>query len=154
MPDSSLPPCGNGACSEEAASDAFTLTGIAGDGDSCKGTGNLAARTYTISSLGAKDAKGFFTYQSLDTAIFTNTRKTGSLTVSKTVVDGDAGDTFNFIVTLGETVVDKDHYTVPPGVHLGPFGKVFTFSLANGGSQTLTGLPAGATYTVEERRIR
>ena len=135
---------------QEAETNLFTLTSIDGGGDSCKGTVNLPARTYTISSLSAPDAKGFFTYQSLDTAIFTNTRKTGSLTVSKTVVDGDVGDTFNFIVTLGETVVDKDNYVVPSSVHLGPFGKVFTFSLANGGSQTLTGLPAGATYTVEE----
>ena len=135
---------------QEAENDAFTLTSIDGGGNSCKGTVNLPARTYTISSLSAPDAKGFFTYQSLDTAIFTNTRKTGSLTVSKTVVDGDAGDTFNFIVTLGETVVGKDSYVTPAGVHLGPYGKVFTFSLANGDNQTLTGLPAGATYTVEE----
>ena len=135
---------------QEAETNAFALTGIGGGGDSCKGTGNLAARTYTISSLGERDARGFFTYTSLDTAIFTNTRKTGSLTVTKTVVDGEAGDTFPFIVTLGETVVNKDSYTPPAGVHLGPYGKVFSFSLANGGSVTLPGLPAGASYKVEE----
>ena len=135
---------------QEAALDVFALTSIDGGGDSCKGTGNLSAQTYTISSLGDKDAKGFFTYQSLDTAIFTNTRKTGSVTVTKTVVDGKEGDTFPFTVTLGETVVGKDSYTPPAGVHLGPYGKVFSFTLANGGSQTLTGLPAGASYTVEE----
>lgn len=135
---------------QETAADQFTLTSITGDSDdplaSHTGTGNLAAGTYTISSK----QEGSLDYTSLDTTIFTNSRKTGSLTVSKTVVDGDAGDAFSFIVTLGETVVDKDNYTPPAGVRLGPFGKVFTFSLANGGSQTLTGLPAGATYTVEE----
>ena len=139
---------------QEAAYDGFTLTSIDGGGDSCKGTGNLSARTYTISSLSAPDAKGFFTYQSLDTAIFTNTRKTGSLTVSKTVVDGHAGDTFPFTVTLGETVVDKNNYTnhfpLPAGVHIGPYGKVFSFTLADGGSVTLPGLPAGVSYVVEE----
>ena len=138
---------------QEAETNLFTLTGIDGGGDSCKGAVNLPARTYTISSLGAQDAKGFFTYQSLDTAIFTNTRKTGSVTVSKTVVEGDDGDTFPFTLTLGETVVDKDHYAsncLPAGVHLGPYGKVFSFTLADGGSVTLTNLPAGASYTVAE----
>ena len=136
---------------QEVANALFDLTSIEGElGSGHSGTTDIADRSYTISSLSAPDAEGFFTYQSLDTAIFTNTRKTGSLTVSKTVVDGEAGDTFPFIVTLGETVVDKDNYTTPAGVHLGPYGKVFTFSLANGGSQTLTGLPAGASYVVEE----
>ena len=143
---------------QEAETNLFTLTSVSGEtGHGHSGTANVAGRSYTISSK--KDVtkngfNGFATYTPLDTAIFTNTRKTGSLTVSKTVVDGEAGDTFPFIVTLGETVVDKDSYTnnyaLPAGVHIGPFGKVFTFSLANGGSVTLPGLPAGASYTVEE----
>lgn len=129
----------------------FVLTGIGGEaGSGHSGTPNLSGRSYTISSMQGPDQQGFFTYTPLDTAIFTNTRKTGSVTVSKTVVDGDDGDTFPFTVTLGETVVGKDSYTPPAGVHLGPYGKVFSFSLADGGSVTLAGLPAGASYTVEE----
>ena len=132
----------------------FVLSSIDGDPDNPlvnhNGTANVADRSYTISSLRGPDASGFYDYQLLDTAIFKNARKAGSLTVTKTVVDGDAGDTFPFTVTLGETVVGKDSYTPPAGVHLGPYGKVFTFTLANNGSMTLPGLPAGASYTVEE----
>ena len=132
----------------------FVLSSIDGDPDNPlvnhNGTPDVADRSYTISSLRGPDASGFYDYQLLDTAIFKNERKMGSLTVSKTVVDGEEGDTFPFTVTLGETVVDKANYTPPAGVHLGPYGKVFTFSLADGGSVTLQGLPAGASYKVEE----
>ncbi|MBO7721141.1 MAG: hypothetical protein J6T01_01905, partial [Kiritimatiellae bacterium] len=139
----------------------YTLTRIgdnpANDSDHCSGVVDLASRTYTISSINSNSINPvpgadatLYDFTPLDTAIFTNTRKTGSLTVSKTVVDGEAGDTFPFIVTLGETVVNKDSYTPPAGAHIGPYGKVFTFSLADGGSMTLPGLPAGASYTVEE----
>ena len=135
---------------QEAETNQFTLTGITADSgnqlSSHTGTGNLAARTYTIASKRSNSLD----YTPLDTAVFTNTRKTGAVTVTKTAVNGEEGDTFPFIVTLGETVVGKDSYTPPAGVHLGPYGKVFTFTLANGGSMTLPGLPAGASYTVEE----
>ena len=143
---------------ETSAANLFTLTRIGDDphhdSDQCSGVKNVGARSYTISSKMETGTTGVYTYTPLDTAIFTNTRKTGELTISKTVVDGDAGDTFPFIVTLGETVVDKDNYTnnfpLADGVHLGPYGKVFSFSLEDNGSVTLRGLPAGASYTVEE----
>ena len=139
---------------QEAEANLFTLTAIDGEtGHGHSGTANVVARSYTVSSkknVTSGGFNGFATYTPLDTAIFTNTRKTGALTVSKTVVGGEAGDTFPFTVTLDETVVDKDNYTPPDGVHLGPYGKVFSFSLANGGSVTLDGLPAGAGYTVAE----
>ena len=139
---------------KDAPDNLFVLNSIDGDPDNPlvnhNGTANVADRSYTISSLRGPDASGFYDYQLLDTAIFKNERKTGSLTVSKTVVGGEEGDTFPFTVTLDETVVDKDNYTPPEGVHLGPYGKVFSFSLANGGSVTLDGLPAGAGYTVAE----
>lgn len=121
------------------------------------GTANLGQRTYTISSMrelqhGANNPN-YYDYTPLDTTVFTNTRKTGSVTVTKTVEggrEGDEGDEFPFTVTLGETVVGKDTYVPPDGANIGPYGKVFTFSLANGGSMTLPGLPAGASYMVEE----
>jgi len=132
----------------------FVLSSIDGDPDNPlvnhNGTANIADRSYTISSLRGPDASGFYDYQLLDTAIFKNARKTGSVKVTKTVVDGDEGDEFPFTVTLGETVINKDTYTPPAGATIGPYGKVFSFHLANGGSMTLTNLPAGASYKVEE----
>ena len=132
----------------------FVLSSIDGDPDNPlvnhNGTANVADRSYTISSLRGPDASGFYDYQLLDTAIFKNARKTGSVKVTKTVVDGDEGDEFPFTVTLGETVINKDTYTPPAGATSGPYGKVFSFHLANGGSMTLTNLPAGASYKVEE----
>ncbi len=139
---------------ETSAADLFTLTRIGDDphhdSDQCNGVKNVGERSYTISSKMETGTTGVYTYMPLDTAIFTNTRKTGSLTVTKTVVDGDEGDTFPFTVTFGETVVGKDTYKPPAGATIGPYGKVFTFNLANGGGMTLPGLPAGASYTVEE----
>ncbi|MBQ6136236.1 MAG: hypothetical protein IJI73_02575 [Kiritimatiellae bacterium] len=143
---------------QEGENSNFVLTAIGPDPLSQSaghsGKSDLGQRTYTISSLRdlprSSDNPSYYDYTPLDTAVFTNTRKTGSVTVTKTVVDGEEGDTFPFIVTIGETVVGKDSYTPPPGVRLGPYGKVFTFSLADGGSVTLPGLPAGASYKVEE----
>ena len=76
----------------------------------------------------------------------TNTRKTGDLSVSKTVIGSAADKTkeFTFTVTLSDTTVS------------GTFGDmtfengVAAFTLADGGTKTATGLPAGVTYTVEE----
>ena len=139
---------------QEAETNLFTLTSISGEsGHGHSGTGNESQRTYTVSSKKDVGSNGLATYTPLDTTIFTNTRKTGSVTVTKTVEGGDAndaGDTFQFTVTLGETVVNKDNYTPPAGVNLGPYGKVFTFTLGHGDSVTLPGLPAGASYTVVE----
>ena len=82
-------------------------------------------------------------------AAFTNTRKTGALTVSKTVFNAQAGDNdipFKFTVTLtGDNVKD------------GTYGEMeFTngvskeFELKHNGSKTATGLPIGITYEVKE----
>ena len=139
----------------EATDDLFDLSSIAGDtsdpNSNHGGTGNLNARTYTISSIKGPDAKGFYHYQDLDTVIFTNSRKHGSLTVSKAVEGAkaeDAGDTFTFIATMSESVrgwLDP----AAAGVSMGPYGKVLTFTLPAGGSKTFD-LPVGVTYTVEE----
>ena len=93
---------------------------------------------------------------------FTNTytRKEGSLTVSKTVVDNtsaaDPNKTFAFTVTLSENVL-AGYTTTPETITVsdptGPDedGKyTITFNLKNGESVTLSGLPVGATYTTAE----
>lgn len=136
---------------QESVLDQFTLASIAGEtGHGHGGTGNVNERTYTISSKKDIGSNGLATYTPPDTTIFTNTRKTGQLTVSKIVNGIDEGYEFPFTVTLGETVVGKDTYVPPSGVHIGPYGKVLTFTLGGGDSVTLTGLPVGSSYVVKE----
>lgn len=83
-----------------------------------------------------------------DEAKFKVKRKTGSLTVSKTVTgeDGDKEKQFTFTVTLTDGNVPVS----------GTFDGVrFTngtaaFTLTDGQSKTFTGIPTGITYTVKE----
>ncbi len=79
-------------------------------------------------------------------AAFTNSRKTGELEVSKTVVSSTTADKnkdFNFTVTLGESIT-------------GTFGDmsfengVAKFALKDGAKLTATGLPIGVSYEVKE----
>ena len=81
-----------------------------------------------------------------DLTTFTNTLKTGDLTVSKTVASGDASTTFNVKVTLTKS-----------GASLtGTFGDVTfnngvgTFTITDGQTKTISGLPEGTAYEVEE----
>ncbi len=81
------------------------------------------------------------------TAAFTNTRKTGDLTVSKTVVsdiDADDNRDFSFTVTLSDTSISKTYgdMTFANGVA--------SFTLKAGESKTAVGLPTDVEYTVEE----
>lgn len=86
------------------------------------------------------------------TAAFTNTRKTGGLTVTKNVkhsdgsdlYDGEAEEVFTITVTLSDTTIN------------GKFGDMTftngeaTLNLSDSDSATAAGLPFGITYTVEE----
>ena len=106
---------------EEAEADGFVLTGKTGDEG-------------TISTTESK-------------AEFTNTRETGELKVTKTVVSSTAGDKekeFNFTVTLSDTTIEG----MFGGVEFQ--GGVATFTLKDGESKAATGLPTGITYKVEE----
>ena len=84
----------------------------------------------------------------LQTAAFTNTRKTGNLKVSKTVVSDASADKttkeFTFTVTLSDKTISKTYgdMTFKNGVA--------TFKLKDGESKTATGLPTDITYTVIE----
>ena len=78
-----------------------------------------------------------------------NTRKLGDLEVTKTVVSSTAADKtkeFSFRVTLSDTAVSGTYgdMTFTDGVA--------EFTLADGGTRSATGLPAGITYTVEEEK--
>ena len=87
-------------------------------------------------------------------AEYTNTRKLGDLSVTKTIESSTASDKdtrFTFIVTLSDTTIS------------GKFGEddkvmtfengVATFELADGETMIATGLPQGIGYTVTETNV-
>ena len=75
----------------------------------------------------------------------------GSLTVTKTVVDGDSQREFGFTVALADGGGEPVSGTFGKGDGAVAFtdGKA-TFALKDGGEKTIVGLPAGARYTVTE----
>ena len=82
-----------------------------------------------------------------ETAAFTNTRKTGELEVTKTVVSSTASDEtkdFSFTVTLSDKTISGEFggMTFENGVA--------KFTLKHDGKMTATGLPVGCEYKVEE----
>ena len=99
---------------------------------------------YTVSSSGAS---GTIVNDSTQTAAFINTKAEASLTVTKTVV-GDSIDpeqTFAFYIRLSDDTINGtfDGVTFVNGQA--------TIYLKHGESKTITGLPAGVTYTVTEQ---
>ena len=112
------------------------------------GAGKLLAKT-KIAQL--TDDAGDAAERTVEAAIFTNTAKTGSLTVKKTVVDGDSQREFGFTVALADGNGEPVSGTFGKGEHAVTFtdGKA-TFTLKDGGEKTVAGLPVGARYTVTE----
>lgn len=112
------------------------------------GTGKLSAKT-KIAQL--TDDAGDAAERTVEAAVFTNTAKTGSLTVKKTVVGGDSQREFGFTVTLADGDGEPVSGTFGKGEHVVTFtdGKA-TFTLRDGGEKTIAGLPVGARYTVTE----
>lgn len=112
------------------------------------GAGKLSAKT-EIAQLtdDAGDAAG----RTVEAAVFTNTAKTGSLTVKKKVVDGDSQREFGFTVALADGDGEPVSGIFGKGEHAVTFadGKA-TFTLKDGGEKAITGLPVGARYTVAE----
>lgn len=112
------------------------------------GAGKLSAKT-KIAQL--TDDAGNAVERTVEAAVFTNTAKTGSLTVKKTVVGGDSQREFGFTVAL----TDGDGEPVSGTFGKGDGAVTFTdgratFTLKHGGEKTITGLPVGASYTVTE----
>lgn len=112
------------------------------------GAGKLSAKTKVAQLTDdAGDAAG----RTVEAAVFTNTAKTGSLTVKKTVVGGDSQREFGFTVALADGDGEPVSGTFGKGEHAVTFadGKA-TFTLKDGGEKTVAGLPVGAHYTVTE----
>lgn len=112
------------------------------------GAGKLSAKT-KIAQL--TDDAGSAVERTVEAAVFTNTAKTGALTVKKTVVGGDSQREFGFTVALA----DGDGEPVSGTFGKGENAVTFTdgrasFTLKHGGEKTITGLPVGASYTVTE----
>lgn len=112
------------------------------------GAGKLFAKT-KIAQL--TDDDGGAAERTVEAAVFTNTAKTGSLTVKKTVVGGDSQREFGFTVALADGDGEPVSGTFGKGEHAVTFtdGKA-TFTLKDGGEKTVAGLPVGAHYTVTE----
>lgn len=112
------------------------------------GAGKLLAKT-KIAQL--TDDAGDAAERTVEAAIFTNTAKTGSLTVKKTVVGGDSQREFGFTVALTDGDGEPVSGTFGKGEHAVTFtdGKA-TFTLKHGGEKTIAGLPVGVHYTVTE----
>lgn len=112
------------------------------------GAGKLFAKT-KIAQL--TDDAGDAAERTVEAAIFTNTAKTGSLTVKKTVVGGDSQREFGFTVALADGDGEPVSGTFGKGKNAVTFadGKT-TFTLRDGGEKTVAGLPVGARYTVTE----
>lgn len=115
------------------------------------GAGKLLAKT-KIAQL--TDDAGDAAERTVEAAIFTNTAKTGSLTVKKTVVGGDSQREFGFAVTLTDRDGEPVSGTFGKGKNAVTFtdGKA-TFTLKDGGEKAITGLPVGACYTVTEDAV-
>lgn len=112
------------------------------------GAGKLSAKT-KIAQL--TDDAGDAAERTVEAAVFTNTAKTGSLTVKKTVVDGDNQREFGFTVALTDGDGEPVSGTFGKGEHAVTFtdGKA-TLTLKDGEEKTVAGLPVGAHYTVTE----
>lgn len=112
------------------------------------GAGKLFAKT-KIAQL--TDDAGDAAERTVEAAVFTNTAKTGSLTVKKTVVGGDSQREFGFTVALTDGDGEPVSGTFGKGKNAVAFadGKA-TFTLKDGGEKTIAGLPVGARYTVTE----
>lgn len=115
------------------------------------GAGKLLAKT-KIAQL--TDDAGDAAERTVEAAIFTNTAKTGSLTVKKTVVGGDSQREFGFTVALADGDGEPVSGTFGKGENAVTFtdGKA-TFTLKDGGEKAITGLPVGACYTVTEDAV-
>ena len=112
------------------------------------GAGKLSAKT-KIAQL--TDDAGSAVERTVEAAVFTNTAKTGSLTVKKTVVGGDSQREFGFAVALADGDGEPVSGTFGKGEHAVTFtdGKA-TFTLKHGGEKIIAGLPVGARYAVTE----
>ena len=111
----------------------------------------VAAEGSVFDLTDSSGAEGTIEADKTKTAAFTNTRKTGSLEVTKEVVnknDTNTAKEFTFTVTLEDTTITG---TLGEGDNAATFDKgVTTFTLKDGETKTIDGLPSGIGYTVVE----
>lgn len=112
------------------------------------GAGKLSAKTKIAQLTDDADSA---VERTVEAAVFTNTAKTGALTVKKTVVGGDSQREFGFAVALADGDGEPVSGTFGKGEHAATFtdGRA-TFTLKHGGEKTISGLPVGVRYTVTE----
>ena len=123
------------------------------DGEIAEATNLPAGITYTVTE---ESEDGFVTTKTDDTgtinqtkseAVFTNTRDTGNLEVSKRLVSDAAADkdqNFTFTVELSDKTITQEYSNVSFT------NGVATFDLKGGESKLIEGLPADVTYKVTE----
>ena len=135
----------------------FTLK----DGETKRATGLPDAIGYVVSesSEPASDfiiisdgATGNIVHNETNTAEFTNTRKTGNLEISKTVVspvpaENDANYTFKVTLTNGEQKISGEY----SGYYFDENGQA-TVTVKGNACVTIEGLPVGTTYSVVESK--
>ena len=118
-------------------------------------------RTLTVSGQLGENV-GTDNSTSLSEVVFTNTRATGKLTISKQVdskVEGDKAESFDFNVTLADTGISKEYEIAKKdsenneteGTLSFTEGVSESFTLKHGESLTVKGLPTDLEYTVEEK---
>lgn len=129
----------------------YTIT----ESGSVLGVTNDAEATKTVTFTVTDNGKGqLVVTPTTDNAkfTFTNVYKTGELDITKTVVDGDEDKEFTFTVTLtdadGEELTGTFPYTI--GETEGTIASGGTLKLKHGETAKITGIPEGASYTVEE----
>lgn len=123
------------------------------DDEVAEATNLPAGITYTVTE---ESEDGFVTTKTSDTgtinqakseAVFTNTRDTGNLEVSKRLVSDAAADKdhkFTFTVELSDKTITQEYGNVSFT------NGVATFDLKGGESKLIEGLPAAVTYKVTE----
>ena len=78
------------------------------------------------------------------------TLKTGTLTVEKAVDGKDTNEKFTIVVTLGTGAAGEQNVAAGETVDYRENG-VYTFTLADGETASISGLPYTTEYTVEEQ---
>ncbi len=150
----------------------YTLKEIPGADKSVEYDGKTYDVVVTVERASTGELTAKVTYDGEDKAEFTNTQKTGSLTVKKTVAGegGETGRAFEFTVTFG----DKDN---PPtdatwrryvrivvgasypgtlswtGTYRWSGPNELVITLTHGESLTVSGIPAGMQYEVTETPV-
>ncbi|MBR3316438.1 MAG: hypothetical protein IKG21_01270 [Atopobiaceae bacterium] len=130
----------------------FTL----GNGEALVATGLPKGLSYAVTEKAKDDfvtkatgATGTVSDESVSLVSFTNTRKTGDVAISKTVVSDAAADadaTYDFTIELSDKTISGTYgdLTFDEGVaHV---------TLKGGETKTAKGLPVGVTYTVAEEK--